>query len=118
MAKVGAVCNHCGASVDPSRDEPCPHCGQNAGKRIGAVQTDKLGITDDSSSWALTRRFWEVHRVWAIVLAAIVVGSPFVGLVIAEVWSIFIGLLLGLLGVVVGVFAITRVRETERGRFR
>jgi hypothetical protein len=56
--------------------------------------------------------------VWAIVLAAIVVGSPFVGLLIAGMWGMVIGLLLGFLGVVVGAFAITRVRETERGGFR
>jgi hypothetical protein len=46
VANVGAVCNHCGASVDPSPDEPCPHCGQAAGKRISVVITDKIGITE------------------------------------------------------------------------
>ena len=112
--EVRASCNYCGASVDPSRDQPCPSCGHNAGKRIYAVQTDQFGI-EDSVSWARAREFLRYNWAWAVVLAAIVIFSPFVGLLIAEIWGIFAGLLLGVLRVPVGFFAITKVREITRG---
>jgi hypothetical protein len=52
---------------------------------------------------------------WAVVLATIVVVSPFVGLLIAEPWGTVVGLLLGVLSVPVGFFAITKVREITQG---
>jgi hypothetical protein len=43
--KVRANSNHCGASVAPSRDKPCPHCGRYAAKIIHVTQ---LSPTDGS----------------------------------------------------------------------
>lgn len=109
-----ANCNNCGACVDPSRDDPCPSCGQNAGKRIRVGHADKLGITD-SVSWARAREFLRYDWAWAVVLAAFVAVSPLVGLLMAGIWGIVAGLLLGVLSVPVGFFAITKVREITRG---
>ncbi len=111
---TSAVCNHCGKSVDPSRDEACPHCGQYADKRIGVTVTDGIGV-EDSVSWAGMREFLSYNRVWAIVLAAIVLVSPFVGRVVGGAWGIPVGLFLGLLSVPVGYLAFTKVREITRG---
>ncbi len=109
-----ASCNYCEASVDPSCNQPCPSCGQNAGKGIYAVQTDQMRITD-SVSWARAREFLRYNWAWAVVLAVIVAVSPFVGLLIAGIWGIVAGLLLGVLSVPVGFFAITKVHEITRG---
>lgn len=109
-----ASCNYCGASVDPSRDQPCPSCGQNAGKGIYSVQIDQIRITD-SASWARAREFLRYNWAWAVVLAAIVIISPFVGLLIAGIWGIVAGLLLGVLSIPVGFFAITKVHEITWG---
>jgi hypothetical protein len=111
---VTATCNHCGASVDPSRDEPCSHCGEYAGKSIQAAITDNIGVQDEVS-WARVREFLQYNLWWALVLAVIVLISPFVGLLIAGTLGLIIGLLLSVLSVPVGVFAVTRVREITRG---
>lgn len=114
MTSVGAVCNNCGASVDQSRDEPCPHCGQEAGKRIGVVVSDLLE-SRDSVSWERRREFWEVNWPWLILVSVISVTSPFIGLMIAGVLGVVVGLLIGVVEFVVGIFAIGRVREIMRG---
>jgi hypothetical protein len=114
VANVGAVCNHCWASVDPYRDEPCPHCGQEAGKRIGVEITDQLQ-TRDSVSWERRREFWEVNWPWLVLVGVISVVSPFVGLVIAGLPGVVVGLLIGVVEFVVGIYAIGKVREITRG---
>jgi hypothetical protein len=106
-----ASCKNCGGSVDPSRKEACPHCGQYAGKTIRATINDPIGIRD---AVARTREFFEYHRGWAILLVLIVLISPFVGLVIAGGWGLVVGLLLSILSIPVGVLAVTKVRETTR----
>ena len=114
MANVGATCNHCGASVDPSRDEPCPHCGQDAGKRISASITDQLS-TSDSVSWERRREFWEVNWPWLVLVGIISIASPFVGLVIAGVPGVIVGVIIGVVEFVVGIYAVGKVREITRG---
>ena len=112
---VSASCNNCGGSVDPSRDEACPHCGQYAGKTIGATVNDRIGIRDTvSESLSRAREFLQYHRGWAVLLAVIVLISPFIGEVIAGVWGTVVGLLLGILSIPVGFFAVTKVREITR----
>ena len=111
---VRAKCNHCGASVDSSRDESCPHCGQYAGKTIQAAITEDVGV-QDSGTWARTREFLRYNWGWALALTAIVLLSPFVGLLIAGAWGIVVGLILSVLSVPVGYFAVTKMRETTQG---
>ena len=112
-----ASCNNCGGSVDPSRKEVCPHCGQYAGKTIRATITDRIGIRDAvSRTVARTREFLEVHWGWAILLAVLVLVPPVIGEVFAGAWGFVVGLLLSILGIPVGVLAFTKVREITRER--
>ena len=114
MANVGATCNHCGASVDPSRDAPCWDCGLAAGKTISVGIADAVQISD-SVSWERTRSFWEVNWPWLIVLTVMSVASPFVGLVVAGRPGVIVGLIIAGVEFVVGVYAIGKVREITRG---
>lgn len=111
---VSASCNHCGKPVDPSRDEPCPHCGRYAGKTIQANIADRVGIIDRVQAAVLQthiREFLQYNRGWVLCLAAIILFSPFVGELIAGPWGIVVGLLLSVLSVPVGILAVTKVRE-------
>ena len=66
-------------------------------------------------SWARTREYWE-NSPWPFFLMLLLtLGSPFLGLFLAGWVGVVIGLMLGAIASVVGFFAVTRVRETERG---
>jgi HEPN domain-containing protein len=47
-----AVCNNCGATLTANHEGPCPHCGQDAGKRIRGVIRDGVPVGDwVSATW-------------------------------------------------------------------
>jgi len=80
-----------------------------------ATINDRIGIRGTvSATLSRTQEFLQYHRGWAILLAAIVLISPFIGEVIAGVWGVVVGLLLGILSIPVGFFAVTKVREKTR----
>jgi hypothetical protein len=119
LARMGCVaesatCNQCGKSVDPSRDQPCPHCGRYAGKKIQATVSDDIDV-EESVSWARTREFWEINWPWLILVAVISMASPFLGLLIAGIPGVVLGLVIGAVEFVAGLYAIGKVREITRG---
>jgi ribosomal protein L37E len=109
-----AICNHCGKSVDPSRDEPCSHCGRYAGKKIKATVADGIGV-GWSVSWTRTREFWEINWPWLILVVVISVASPFLGLLIAGILGVLLGLVIGAAEFVVGLYAIGKIRDITHG---
>ncbi|MGI8910917.1 MAG: hypothetical protein ACR2JR_10250 [Rubrobacteraceae bacterium] len=79
-----------------------------------------MGIADsisarDSVSWERRRTFWEVNWAWLILLSIISLASPVVGLLIVGMPGVAVGLLIGIVEFVVGLFAIGKVREITRG---
>lgn len=108
-------CRHCGASLAPAHQGPCPSCGGSG--KDASVDIDFASSSQLTGSWERTREFLRFHWVWAIILSVIVLGSPFIGLLIAGPWGILIGFLLSVLSVPVGIFAVTKVHEILRGRF-
>jgi hypothetical protein len=62
-----------------------------------------------------TREYWEKHPVLLPVVLAIVLGSPFLGLVLAGWAGVLVGLAISVVGFVVGLFAVTRVRHVTEG---
>jgi hypothetical protein len=63
------------------------------------------------------REFYEKHLVALVVTGGCTIASALVGVFLAGVAGFAVGLLLGAIGSVLGLRAITRVRETtiERG---
>ena len=61
------------------------------------------------------RQFLEVNWPWLILLVIISVASPFLELLILGTWGVVVGLLVGAVEFVVGLYAIGRVREITRG---
>ncbi len=66
-------------------------------------------------SWTKVREYWE-NRPWPFFLMVLLtLGSPFLGLFLAGWIGVVLGLTFGILATAVGLFAVTRVREIERG---
>jgi hypothetical protein len=91
----------------------CPVCGSKK-RRIRAVATDAVRVSD-GARWSRIRTYWQVHRVQAVLLLLVTLGSPFVGLAFGGWKGIAIGLILSLFSLAIGFFAVTRVKEIERG---
>src|SRR4051812_32246921 len=114
MEHTGMTCAN-GHPLDERPDlpveerQPCPECG-SLGRKHFVSGADTIRLTA-SLQWEHRHEFWERNRNLLVVLGIITVGSPLVGLVIAGLPGVFIGLALGVLGAVIGAKAIVRVRE-------
>jgi hypothetical protein len=65
-------------------------------------------------SWSKTREYWEKRPFVILLVVALTLGSPLVGMFLAGLAGVVIGLLISVLSLVLGLFAITRVREVTR----
>jgi hypothetical protein len=76
---------------------------------------DPLSFSD-SVSWEV-RRAPVIERDWKllILLIVLVVGGPAIGMVLPGVPGLMVGVVVGILAAVVGVFALTKVVKIERG---
>lgn len=113
--QVSARCKHCGGELVPDHKGPCPQCGQVGKEIIVAVGTAVEVNEALSVSWTKTRHHIETRPVQAALWGIVTVGSPFLGLVLAGWPGALAGLGLTAVGVVLGFYAVTRVREIERG---
>ena len=59
--------------------------------------------------------YWERNRTLLVVVAIITVGSPLIGLAVAGLSGVAIGLVLGVVADYVGAKAVVRVQVVERG---
>ena len=72
-------------------------------------------IATDSVTWETRREFFEQNPKIKWLIIAITIGSPFVGLVFVGVLGLVIGFVLGFLSYLLRPYAVTKVREIERG---
>jgi len=85
---------------------------------MGRVIPVGLAVEVDSAasvSWQKTRECYDKHPVWVVAQVILTAGPPFLGLWLAGWTGVFAGLALSLVCALVGLRAITRVREIERG---
>lgn len=111
--KTKVTCKWCGATLSPTHTGPCPKCGK-LGKKISLILTETLGLKD-SIKWEKRREFFEENPKIKWLIIAITIGSPFLGLVLFGIVGVVIGLVLGGLSYLLGPYAVTKVREIERG---
>lgn len=117
MNYVDAIrCAHCGLEV-PSGDEtprkPCKNCGST--KRNVSVSITESIHMSDSIQWVSRREYYEKNKKVLAVVILIAVGSPLLGLVVAGVPGVFVGFTLSAISYFLGPYAVTKVREIERG---
>ena len=61
-----------------------------------------------------THDFFEVHPITLVLILSVPLGSPLLGLLIASWKGWFLGLVLGVFYMVIGIQAVTRVRGKRR----
>jgi hypothetical protein len=113
--KESDICRDCGYRF---RDEgnngvPCPRCG-GKNRIMSPSVHENIGLSD-SVGWKSRREFYEKNRALLWVIVAVTVISPFLGLLLAGIPGVIVGLLLGGASYLLGPHAATKVREMERG---
>lgn len=113
MASRDTKCNHCGEPLADSHNGACPNCGKE-GKIINESITEGIVLTD-SIGWQTTKEFYEKNHKALAGVVAISVVSPFIGLFVAGIPGVVVGLLLGSIAYILGPKAVTKVREIRIG---
>ncbi len=89
--------------------EPCPQCGSTS--RAIAVSVHDTVNVSERIVWETRREFYEKNVPALVVVVLIAVGSPVLGLLIAGLPGVLIGLLLSGVSYFLGPIAATKVRE-------
>lgn len=112
---VRARCKHCGHELQVDFKGPCPECG-GVDKEIIATVGTAIEIDEAISvSWTKTRIYFEKNKPLLTITIILIIASPFVGLFLGGFPGVMIGLALGAICLGVGVYAVTKVRDIERG---
>jgi hypothetical protein len=107
-------CSACGQTLALDHQGACPSCG-------GTSKTHDVHLTDtihlsSSLTWQHTREWYEKHPVLLPIVIAITVASPFLGLLLAGWIGVAVGLGIGVVTFLLGLRAVTKVREIREGR--
>ena len=108
-----AECTACGFSLDPYSTEPCPNCGKTGTKRVYKPLEAKVAVTTTLNR-AKIRNSLMLNRLAIVGLVVITLISPLLGLFLPTLPAVLASYGLGVVGIVVGYRAITKVREIER----
>ena len=106
-------CSSCGQLLKAGHTDRCPQCGSIGKTYRVHLKAFAKGVA--SFSWKQTREYYERHPVLLPVVIGITLGSPFLGLVIAGWSGVFVGLIVALLAFLLGLRAVTKVREVTKG---
>jgi hypothetical protein len=68
-----------------------------------------------SLGWQHIHEYYERHKVLLPLVLVITVASPFLGLVLAGWPGVVVGLVVGLAAFLLGLRAVTKVREIREG---
>lgn len=91
---------------------PCPHCGE-VGQNVHVVLSNSVVVTD-SLSGEKRREYYQKNKKVLLVVIAITVISPFLGLVILGPLGVIVGLALGGVSYYLGPMAATKIIEREK----
>jgi hypothetical protein len=67
-----------------------------------------------TATWTQVREYWEKHPLLLLVVVVATLGSPFLGLLFPGWVGVWVGLAISVATFLVGLRAITRVREITR----
>lgn len=105
-------CKDCGLPLPEGEKvprEPCPECGST--RRAISVSIHDTVNVSGRIAWETRREFYEKNILALVVVALIAIGSPVLGLFIAGLPGVLIGLLLSGVSYFLGPIAVTNVRE-------
>ena len=111
--EVIAVCKWCGTPLPPNHSGPCPKCGKE-GKMVFLTLKESVTLKE-SLKWKAQKEFFEENPKIKWILTMITLASPLIGLVLSGVAGIIVGIGLGILSLLLGPYAIIKVREIREG---
>ena len=106
-------CSACGESWPLNHLGPCPKCGDT--RKVYDVHTEGSLRLHGSLGWKYIHEYYERHPILLPLVLAITVGSPFLGLVLAGWLGVVVGLVIGVVAFILGLRAVTKVREIREG---
>ena len=110
------ICSDCG-KVLPGGNKiprvPCPNCGST--RRLINESINETVNVSMKVGWETVREFYEKNRSILAVVIAIAVSSPFLGLLVAGIPGVVVGLFLSVASYFLGPHAVTKVREITKG---
>jgi len=109
------ICKDCGYKFLNERNGKvaCPVCG-GKNRIMSPIVNDCIDLSEHTG-WQSTREFYEKNSVLLLVVIAITIISPFLGLLFVGIPGLIIGLLLGGGSYFIGPIAAKKVREIEKG---
>lgn len=107
-------CKHCGSMWDEDDHGTCSNCGKEGRKIIKKVEGRVNFVS--SLGWLHTKEFYEKDKSALIIVLLIPIVSSFVGYFFGGAQGVIIGLGLSIIGILLGLKAITKVREIKHGR--
>ena len=110
---TGARCSHCGHRLSPSHQGPCPNCGKT-GKTVEVAITEELNIAS-SLSWEKRHEYLEKRPGLSATLWTVGIAAPIVGFFAGAIPGLILGLVVAVASLIVGPFAVIKVREITRG---
>jgi len=110
MKKV--TCSHCGKELAENHSGPCPQCGET-GLNVHVVVNDYATATD-SVGGEKRSEYYQKNKKALMIVIAITVISPFLGLFIFGPLGVVVGLALGGVSYYLGPMAVTKIIEKEK----
>lgn len=106
-------CSGCGELLPEGFTKPCPKCGDTRKTHDVSIQ-ETLTVTD-SMSWQHIHEYYERHPILLPIVICITLGSPFLGLFLAGLFGVIVGLVIGAITFFLGLRAVTKVRVIREG---
>jgi len=108
-----AECTACHAPMDAAVAGPCPNCGATGTKLVYSTQAVTAKVTP-TIDIAKIRHSFAFNKLAIVALIAITLVSPLIGFLLPGLVGLVISYVLAIMGLIVGLYAITRVRDIER----
>jgi hypothetical protein len=109
------LCRHCGTELPINYDRSCPECGGKGRETNLEVRNSRHHVISLTANLIRVRESYEKNPRALTIVILVGICSPFVGLFAAGLWGVVLGLLFGVLSFFVGLRAITKVKEIDRG---
>ncbi len=108
-----AKCAWCGTEIDPAYVGPCPNCGRSG--KIASVGLSASLKVSGSLAWEHRREYLLTNKKLLASVVCITILSPLLGLYVTGFLGLALGVASGLVTLVIGLFAVMKVREITRG---
>ena len=108
-----AECTACHAPMAAAVAGPCPICGATGTKLVYATMSVTANVTP-TIDIAKIRHSFAFNKLAIVALIVITLVSPLIGFLLPGLPGLVVSYALAIVGFILGLWAITRVRDIER----